>query len=135
MAIRCWQLVAGAVCSSICLNAQTTVLYETKFEPTEGYKLDQDLAGQRGWQMDGSGGNGLIDNLFEGMGLQAYVGFQPPRDSNTVTSVWRPVDFNPAPANNPMVRFTVKFTIVRSKVGSQDDFRWSIYNTNSVRLF
>jgi hypothetical protein len=129
-----WAL-AGILCGIACAQAQTTVLYETEFEPSEGYSADLDLAGQRGWLMDGTGGNGLLDGQFAGLGQQAYIGFAPPTDTNAFTTVWRPVDFDPAPANNPLVHFSVKFQVIPSTQGSQDDFRWSIYNQAADRLF
>jgi hypothetical protein len=134
MAIKLANVLSVALSTAGCLLAQTTVLYETQFEPAEGYNANLDLAGQRGWFMEGTGGNGLIDGLFTALGQQAYIGFTPPTDTNRFTSVWRPVDFDPAPANNPMVRFTVKFKINSSTEGSQDDFRWSVYNSSGTRL-
>jgi hypothetical protein len=130
-----WKLIAGAVCSASALCAQTKVLYEATFEPQDGYDVAKDLAGQRGWAADGTGGNGLIDGLFAGFGQQAYIGWTPPSDTDNFTSVWHPVGFDPAPADNPLVRFTVKFQIVPSTKGSQDDFRWSMYNMVGNRLF
>src|SRR4051812_37479113 len=130
-----WKIIAGAVCSASALYAQTKVLYEATFEPQDGYDANKDLAGQRGWVADGTGGNGLINGLFTGFGQQAYIGFAPPSDTNNFTSVWRPVGFDPAPADNPLVRFTVKFQINLSTKGSQDDFRWSMYNMTGDRLF
>ncbi len=130
-----WKLAAGSLCSLACALAQTNVLYQTDFEKSEGYDPASDLAGQRGWVSQGTGGNGLIEGLFPGLGQQAYVGFTPPSDTNSFTSVWRPVDFDPAVASYPLVRFSVKFQIVPSSSGSQDDFRWSVYNKAGDRLF
>lgn len=126
-------LVLG-VCTGAALSAQTTVLYETKFELSEGYDPQLDLAGQRGWLIDGSGGNGLLNEFFPGFGQQAYIGFTPPA-AGTVTSVWRPVNFNPVPAGNPIVHFSTKMQVVQSTQGGDDDFRWSVYNSAGNRLF
>jgi hypothetical protein len=130
-----WQSLAGTLCTVTCALAQTTVLFETQFERSEGYDPAKDLAGQRNWLMEGTGGNGLLDGTFTGLGQQAYIGFLAPTDTNAFTSVWRPIDFDPAPANNPLVHFSVKFQIVTSTKGSQDDFRWSVYNKAADRLF
>src|SRR5262245_6301780 len=123
-----WKLMAGAVCSASALCAQTTVLYQTKFEPQEGYDVNRDLNGQKGWVGDATGGNGLINGLFEGFGQQAYVGFLAPTKNENFTGVWYPVGFDPSGADHPLVRFTVTFQIVRSTRGTDDDFRWSIHN-------
>jgi len=130
-----WRGLTGALLGVVCAQAQSTVLYETQFERSEGYDPAIDLARQRGWLMDGTGGNGLLDGQFDGFGQQAYIGFTAPTDTNTFTSVWRPVDFDPAPANNPLVRFSVKFQIVASTQGAEDDFRWSVYNKDGNRFF
>jgi hypothetical protein len=125
--------VVTVCCAILNLHAQTTVIYETKFERAEGYDPNFDLAGQRDWVVDGSGGNGLLEEFFPGFGQQAYIGFQPPTNG-VVTAVWRPVNFNPVPANNPVVRFSVKMEIVQSTAGGDDDFRWAVYNTLGDRL-
>ncbi|HEX7863155.1 MAG TPA: hypothetical protein VF773_22695 [Verrucomicrobiae bacterium] len=129
-AISC--LALGA-CLLVQTYAQSTVLFSTEFERAEGYDPNSDLAGQRGWLMEGSGGNGL-QNFFEGFGQQAYIGFQPPA-AGTVTAVWRPVNFNPVPAGNPIVHFSVMMQVVQSTTGGDDDFRWAVYNTTGNRLF
>lgn len=123
---------AASLCSAI---AQTSVLYQTSFERAEGYDPAKDLAGQLGWVMQGTGGNGLIDGLFPGFGQQGYIGFMGPTDTNAFTSVWHPVDFDPVPANYPLVKFSVKMQINPSTRGADDDFRWSIYNKSGDRLF
>lgn len=129
----CLWLALGFFAATVA-RAQTTVLYETQFERAEGYDPAFDLAGQRGWLIDGTGGNGLLEDFFPGFGQQAYIGFTPPA-SGAVTTIWRPVNFNPAPANNPIVHFSVKMQVVQSTQGGDDDFRWAVYNTNGNRLF
>lgn len=133
MGLPFWNLLTVGLCSAATALGQTTVLYETKFERSEGFDPEKDLAGQRGWVMQGSGGNGLIE-LIPDLGQQGYIGFQPPTDTNTFTSVWRPVDFDPAPANYPIIKFSVKQQLVRSTEGTEDDFRWSVYNIAGDRL-
>src|SRR5688572_13887979 len=125
--------VVAICCAVLSLHAQTTVLYETSFERAEGYDPNLDLAGQRGWTIDGSGGNGLLEEFFPGFGQQAYIGFQPPADG-VYTAVWRPIDFSPPPTNT-IVKFSVKMGIVQSTAGGDDEFRWAVYNRNAQRLF
>jgi hypothetical protein len=126
------RVVAGC-CALLTLQAQTTVLYETKFERAEGYDPNLDLAGQRGWRIDGTGGNGLLEEFFPGLGQQAYIGFQPPQEGE-YTVVWRPIDFSPPPTNT-IVKFSVKMGIMQSTAGGDDEFRWAIYNRSGGRLF
>jgi hypothetical protein len=134
MGVFGWWVMAAAACSASAVWAQTTVLYETNFEPYQGYDTTKDLIGQRGWVGTGTGGTGLIDGQFIGFGQQAYVGFSPPSDTNS-TATYYPVNFDPAAAGNPLVRFSVKFQVLPSTKGSQDIFRWSIYNIPGNRLF
>ena len=129
----CLWLVVG-LCAATTLRAQSTVLYETHFERAEGYDPAFDLAGQRGWLIDGTGGNGLLADFFPGLGQQAYLGFTPP-STGAVTTVWRPINFNPAPAGNPIVHFSVKMQIEKSTQSGDDDFRWTAYITNCSPLF
>lgn len=133
MVKKLWCWIAVCVCFSAGVQAQSTVLYETQFERTEGYDPNLDLAGQRGWLIEGSGGNGLLEDYFPGFGQQAYIGFTPP-SAGTVTALWRPVDFTP-PATNSVVHFSVKMQVVQSTAGGDDDFRWAVYNDNGNRLF
>jgi hypothetical protein len=130
-----WKMIAGAVCSAAALYAQSTILYQTTFEPQDGYDINKDLNGQKGWIGDGTGGNGLINGLFQGFGQQAYVGFLAPTKNESFTSTWYPVLFDPSPVDNPLVRFSVTFQIVQSTTGTDDDFQWSIHNLPGERLF
>src|SRR5688572_17893090 len=94
---KAWVCAVVFGCTVLVSQAQSTLLYQTKFERAEGYDPDLELAGQGGWLIEGTGGNGILNNFFEGEGQQAFIGFAPPT-AGTVTTVWRPVGFNPAPA-------------------------------------
>lgn len=125
--------------------ASAIVLYETGFEPYEGFSADEDLAGQGGWvgyanDLEGKdapfGGNGVLAAPRPGFsGQYAYIGYvssNPTADFN----LWRPVDLIPAVQPLPLIRFRVSFEITDSTVDAPyyDDFRWSIYNTEDHRL-
>ncbi len=113
-----------------------TLIYGTAFEAEEGYLIDADLTGQLGWL--GEGADGVLTNFFEGLGQQAYIGYSIPEgDTNATFSVYRPVNFAPLAANQAMVTFSVRMQIIDSSStnGPFDDFRWSVYSTNSTRLF
>jgi hypothetical protein len=128
-------LVLLTIAAGIRVGGQTAV-YSTGFDFEEGYRTDLDLAGQNGWT--GSGGNGVVTNYFEGLGQQAYIGYSvPPGDTNSLYYVYQPVNLAPIPASEPLVKFSVMMQIVDSTStnGPFDDFRWSVYNTNGMRLF
>ena len=115
-----------------------TVIYATGFEVEEGYSAAAELAplrGQMGWVGEGSGGNGLVTNFFEGFGQQAYVGYAAPAPKDDLLNIWRPVIHPPPGPDQPVVRFSVLMQVVDSTNGQYDDFRWSAYNTAGWRLF
>jgi hypothetical protein len=118
--------------------AAERVLYETGFEPFEGFDVDFDLGGQSGWVALGSGGNGLLPGPIEGFrGQVAYVGFTPPAATNDLLNLFRPVALVPVGNDLPLITFTVSFQIFDSTTSAPqfDDFRWSAYNTREERLF
>src|SRR5687767_15957440 len=108
-----WFAVGVWLCAVLSARVQSAVLYETGFEANEGFNIDFDLAGQGNWMVEGSGGNGLVDEYFEGFGQQAYIGFSKPTQGSA-TSVWRPVSFTPVPAGTAIVHFSVKMQVVPS---------------------
>ena len=89
-----WCAVGVWLCAVLSARVQSAVLYETGFEANEGFNIEFDLAGQGNWMVEGTGGNGLVDEFFEGFGQQAYIGFVQPAQGSA-TSVWRPVNFTP----------------------------------------
>ncbi len=126
--------------------ATTIVLYETGFEPFEGFSPNEDLVGQGAWvgyatELSGKsaplGGNGVLADPVPGFsGQYAYIGFDA--DSATADfNLWRPVDLVPATTQPlPLIRFRVSFEIIDSTQAAPqfDDFRWSVYNTEDHRL-
>lgn len=117
--------------------AQPTILYTTGFETSDGYDPEFELTGQDGWISEGTGGNGLIDERFPGRGLQGYVGFNPPLNTGEFSfSAWRPVNYDPIAEGAPIVKFQVVMEIADSTdTANRDDFRWSVYNIDGIRLF
>lgn len=107
--------------------------FSTSLSSSAGYSTALPLAGQNGWLGSGTGQNGVVTNLFTGLGQRAYVGFGPTTAGNTGGSIWRPVTISSN--ENRIVRFTVLMKVVDSTNGEFDSFRWSIYNTNGTRLF
>ena len=114
-------------------DTNNLVLYSTGFEKAEGYDPQLELMGQRGWVGVGTGGNGLVDSFFPGLGQQAFVGFSPPTGTNLSLSVWYP-DAN-IKTQYSRIRFSVDMSIEDSTGTNYDDFRWSVYNTNGQRHF
>ncbi|MEE2614220.1 MAG: hypothetical protein VYC62_01400 [Verrucomicrobiota bacterium] len=113
--------------------SQSQIIYQTGFEPEEGYDLQYTLAGQLGWQAEGTGGNGLIKDTFQGLGNQAYIGFWPPENNDEgYINLWRSIE-NPT-AEIKVIRFSVVMMIADSEDNQRDEFRWSIYNSETKRL-
>jgi hypothetical protein len=116
-------------------GAAQRVIYETRFEVSEGYDPELTLIGQNGWVGEGSGANGLVTNFFAGEAQHAFIGFSAPTNS-TVLNAWRPVNYLPGGTNPPQVRFSVLMSIEDSaSTTNRDDFRWSFYNGRADRLF
>src|SRR4030095_5413914 len=127
-------LVSSVFTAGAATNLESRVLYETRFERSEGFNPYQSLAGQGGWVRQGSGGNGLVSDFITGEGQHAFIGFGAPTNDNFL-NVWRPVNYAPGPTNPPVVRFTVAMLIGDSSSTNRDDFRWSVYNAEGNRLF
>tara|TARA_B100001250_G_scaffold345413_1_gene314834 strand:+ start:367 stop:1320 length:954 start_codon:yes stop_codon:yes gene_type:complete len=109
------------------------IIYQTGFEPEEGYELQYTLAGQSGWQAEGTGGNGLIKDTFQDLGNQAYIGFWPPENDNEgYINLWRPIETLTAEIKS--IRFSVVMMIADSEDTQRDEFRWTIYNSETKRL-
>jgi hypothetical protein len=132
-ALACALLFGSQAWIARAADDSETVLYKTAFEKSEGYDPKFTLAGQRGWVMDGTGGNGLLESIPT-MGQQAYIGIYPPTDTNQTTSVWTPVNFSP-PTNSAIVKFSVTLQFYQSLTGGNDEFRWAVYNSSGSRLF
>ena len=73
----CW-LVAWLGLATNALG-QVRTLYYSDFEQGRDYDMEFTLIGQGGWQGEGTGGNGLVENNFEGLGQQGYIGYWPQR--------------------------------------------------------
>ncbi|MBI3417865.1 MAG: hypothetical protein HY043_21440 [Verrucomicrobia bacterium] len=116
-------------------NANTTVIFATGFEKSEGYDDQLILVGQNGWMNFGSGGNGLVTNFFDGLGQQAFIGLTGPTNSADTFSLLRPFNFVADTTHQPIVKFSVLMSITESSSTNRDDFRWSVYNLAQQRLF
>lgn len=131
--------LAVLLCFASATAGERLVLYETGFEVSEGYAdaeeglplWDQGM----GWWAEGSGGSGLLFDFFPDLGQQAYLGYAPPAFKDEVLSVWRPVDSAAPPPGYSVLQFSVLMQIRDSENHRYDDFRWSVYNTESQRLF
>jgi hypothetical protein len=117
--------------------AEGRLVFYTGFEVAEGYDPCCELRGQQGWIAEGSGGNGLVTNFFQGFGQQAFVGYTPPAPKDRTLSLWRPLR-EPVPrAGEAIVKFSVLMQIEDPWPGNgkYDDFYWSAYNSEGQRLF
>lgn len=128
------------------VRPEAIILYETGFEPFEGFSADADLLGQGGWTGSASdlsgaaapeGGNGVLNTPIPGFsGQYAYIGFDAPAKTADF-NLWHPVGLKPVNSPLPLIRFRVSFQIYFSTTDAPntDDFRWSIYNTDEHRFF
>lgn len=125
--------------------SRTWILYETGFEPFEGFAVNEDLLGQGGWvgealDLSGNaapaGGNGVLADPVSGFsGQYAYIGFDAP-EKTADFNLWRPATLVPAEPPLPLIRFRVSFQIEDSTPTAPryDDFRWSIYSAEGHRF-
>ncbi len=130
-------LTPSSVSGADARTETTEVIYSTGFEADEGFDPEFTIIGQDDWQAFGDGGNGLVDNFFDGQGQQAYIGLFPPESEETVEffSLLRLLNVDSFPPEAPLIKFTVTMEIVDSTNNERDNFRWSIYNINGDRLF
>ena len=129
----CLRLVSLTLAVLLTALGQAQVLYETGFEPDEGYDMKFTLAGQGGWLAEGTGGSGLVKETFTDMGNQAYVGFFPPeKDDESYLNLWRPITVPKTGAKR--LKFSVAMMIADTEKEQRDEFRWSIYNSETKRL-
>ena len=104
------------------------VIYATGFEAAEGYKSDQSVSGQNGWNKTGPGGNLVLSNAF-GLGQQARIGFSTSGGA-VRSSVWRSVT-----NAQSLVQFSVSMAIVGSTNKEDDLFDWAVFNSGGQFLF
>lgn len=138
-----WYGVAVAVCLTTAAVAAPpppgveTNIYFTQFETNQNYNPAFELAGQNGWLMEGTGGNGLINNaLGTNEAQSAYVGYWPPLVAGEyLTSIWKPIQLNPKQAGFGQVRFSALMSIIDSSTTNYDNFQWVVYNSKTNRLF
>ncbi len=60
----CLRLATLTLAVLLTALGQAQVLYETGFEPDEGYDMQFTLAGQGGWLAEGTGGSGLVEETW-----------------------------------------------------------------------
>jgi len=111
-------------------KASAVLLYQTRFELSEGYNTNLDLIGQKGWVGIGSGGNGIVTGFLSGKGQQAYIGFTPPFAGDSSLDIYQPINKNPANA-----QFTVLMSIFDSTNANYDNFYWVVFNQQGNQLF
>jgi len=130
--VACWLAVSLGLAGTTALGQARTVYY-SGFEPGQDYDAKHPIIDQDDWQGEGTGGNGLVEDNFEGLGQQGYIGYWPPlEDSEEYTSLWRSVEG--IGQEETKVTFTVLMMIVDSTNDQSDDFRWTVYNSEVQRL-
>src|SRR5262249_25421167 len=124
--------IVVALLSPFCRGASIPV-YNTGFEQSQGYNQLFELIGQQGWIGVGSGQTGVFPDAFQ-TNQVAFIGHYTPASDESFTSVWTPLNVPTIPAGY-IARFSVDISITDSMNREYDEFRWSVYNTNSDRLF
>jgi len=133
LAMKHYWIYSFLIYLSAAVISQGQIIYHTGFEPEEGYDPQFTLAEQSGWKAEGSGGNGLIKGTFQDLGNQAYIGFWAPvNEDEGYINLWRPIETSLAEIN--AIRFSVVMMIADSEDTQRDEFRWSIYNSETKRL-
>ena len=128
----CALLLPGLLGLATLGYAAPVLLYSTQFEAAEGFVSGENLYGQNGWTNSGSGGNGLTDwNAIYGYEQSGFIGFSPPTSNGLY--LWRPI--NHTPSNLPLVTVEFDMSLTDSTTTNRDEFRWSVYNMDSDRLF
>lgn len=107
-------------------------LYYTDFDEfTPGTNT---WGGQQGWLINGShpGVHGIDQELIPGAGLSntAFLGFSQP--TARVVRIIRPIQYNPATNNVPLIEFSSIFGIKESNNGFHDSFLYSFFDTGGV---
>lgn len=109
-------------------------LYSTEFESfTPG---DNQWAGNEGWQStdNTSGAQGILVNAVQNLplGKTAYLGYEPPAED--LTTVFKPLSYDPAIAKIPVIEFDSLLGIQDSTNARRDRFYLSFYNIDGKYL-
>jgi kumamolisin len=132
---------SGSISLSIFPQLASTGLYSTGFEVKQGFTAGTPFAGpslqgEDGWQVAGSGGNGVLVGADGLTGQQAYVGkVAPTAQGDTGVTVDHPVDYSPVGTTEPIVTFSTTMAINDSTNSSFDDFLWRLYDSKGHSFF
>jgi hypothetical protein len=128
----------GAAWSNAGAAAFTNIL-AIDFEPSEGYTQGLPLHGQNLWLSNDPTKGCLVEPLWPGLGLQAYVGLTPLSPGKDTLleryPVTYPVAFDPVARSIPSVSFSVLLRIEPSTQGLPDDFIWEFDTSQRDLLF
>ena len=84
--------------------------------------------------ISGTGGNGILNNVFDSLGQQAYLGTEAtPTDGTTTTTVWHPITYTPTAGDQ--FAFQVIMQVTASTNGSSSIFGWTVRNQVGNTLF
>lgn len=120
---------SGSVILRLVPAAEPRVVFATGFEAGEGYQAQQSLAGQKGWNRSGTGGQSVVTHPLFGGGQQAQVGGIT-AGQTARTSVWQPIT-----NTLPVVEFSTSLLITESTNGESDFFDFAVFNPDGQHLF
>ena len=118
---------AGNVVLSILNSSAVLNLYNTNFEPGEGFDSKQPLAGQAGWVSvaNQTGGNGIGVNQIPNLSQQGLVGQTPLTNAAASIQVYHPFSYDFGQGDFPIVNFSTVLRIAGSTNGGNDRFSFS----------
>lgn len=151
MNLKSYLITGAAACALLLVPASSvagppvrTNLFSTGFEYHEGFEPQWVLGIQNGWLdlpvYNGEANfdlipDGVISNRFAGLGQQAWIGGEFITNSVDQVAVWHPTRLDPIPSETPIVKFSVLMSIEDLGTANFDFFRWSVYNSETNRLF
>jgi hypothetical protein len=113
----------------------TNTIYATSFETSDGLISSLALAGQAGWQRQGTAASGLKNNLFAGLGQQGYIGFLSTTPAAS-TLLYPSLNYTMTTNTGQMIEFSVLMQINAPALSPYNSiFGWVVRNSSGRELF
>jgi hypothetical protein len=126
---------AGNMALHLAPATAATTIYATSFETTDGFLSSLSLAGQAGWQLQGTAASGIKADFFEGLGQQGFIGFLSSVPAAS-TLLYYPLNYAVNTNTTPLIEFSVMMQISAPALSPYNsDFGWVVRNTTGHQLF
>ncbi|HXC99333.1 MAG TPA: IPT/TIG domain-containing protein [Verrucomicrobiae bacterium] len=113
----------------------TTTVYSTAFETATGFFSTIKLAGQGGWQTQGTASSGIEVNAFPGYGQQAYIGLLSTVPASSSVA-YVPLNYTVNTNSSPFIQFSVIMQITSpAAITYNGVFGWIVRNAAGHELF